>query len=151
MELAIDEQPLESLPMEMSRKAGSHIVQSLIRMYKDSLSAAIREYSSNALDSHIKAGNTAPIEVTLPTSENPNLVIKDYGVGLDRDGLGTFVLIGESTKQASPGETGKYGMGCKSALALAPYFTVLAVKDKVERFVKIGGTRTEKSALTSSK
>ena len=147
MELAIDEQPLESLPMEMSRKAGSHIVQSLIRMYKDSLSAAIREYSSNALDSHIKAGNTAPIEVTLPTSENPNLVIKDYGVGLDRDGLGTFVLIGESTKQASPGETGKYGMGCKSALALAPYFTVLAVKDKVERFVKIGENKDGKISL----
>ena len=58
------------------------IIDRLTDMYADRETAVIREYSCNALDAHIEAGVTAPIEVSTPGPMEPFLTIRDYGVGL---------------------------------------------------------------------
>ena len=54
--------------------------------------AVLREASTNAYDSHVKAGKAnVPIEVHLPTYSSPHLSINDFGIGLGF----AFYIIGE--------------------------------------------------------
>lgn len=47
----------------------SHIMGILrSQIYTDKLLAVIREYSTNARDANIEAGNGSPIDITLPIS-----------------------------------------------------------------------------------
>lgn len=124
--------------MQLSSKSDV-LIRSLIDMYKDSMEAVIREYAANALDSHIMAGQTRPIEVTLPSAYgNDCLIIRDYGVGLNEEGLRKYVHLGESSKDGDDSQTGIFGMGSKSGLSLASQFTVIAVQDGIKRVVTIG-------------
>jgi hypothetical protein len=105
------------------------VIERLISTYKNPYRAALREYTSNAYDEHLEAGVNRPIEVNLPTALSPVLSIRDYGRGLTRDELKGYGTIGKSTKRDSNETTGGFGMGSKSALAAAPQFTVVSVKD----------------------
>ena len=52
----------------------SHIMGILrSQIYSDKLLAVIREYSTNAADANIEAGNSNPIDVQLPTIAKPEL------------------------------------------------------------------------------
>lgn len=107
-----------------------HLMNQYIDLYKDKEMAVIREYACNALDSHVAAGNKAPIEVTLPTGEDPTLLIQDYGLGLGyKEIRDIFTKYGASTKRDSNEYTGALGLGCKAGLTYAPQFTMTAVKD----------------------
>lgn len=121
---------IEKIGMSIDATATAHIINLLTDLYSDPALAVIREYSTNALDSHIAAGNSAPIEITKPTYEQPNFVVQDYGVGLSRDDIANiYSMYGTSTKRDTDDETGMLGLGCKSALTYAMQFTVDAVKD----------------------
>lgn len=110
-----------------------HLANLLINLYSDPIMAVIREYSTNALDAHIAAGNTRPIEVTLPTFDSPEFIVQDYGVGLSVDDLrDVYSMYGRSTKRDSNDVVGQLGLGCKSGLTYCDAFTITAVKDGVK-------------------
>lgn len=102
----------------------------LSNLYSEPNVAVIREFSSNAIDSHIKAGQTQKVKVTLPTKDNPHLVIQDWGVGMSAETLlNDYLMYGYSDKKNSLDQKGSYGMGAKSAMAITSQFSVTAVKD----------------------
>lgn len=119
--------------MSIDKEAMAHIMSLLTDLYSDPQMAVIREYSSNALDSHIEAGNTDPIEVTLPTNFEPTLVIQDRGVGLNVDDMrDIYSLYGKSTKRGTNDAVGMLGLGCKSGLTYALSFSVVGIKNGVK-------------------
>lgn len=123
----------EKIAMGFHAESLQHLMNVLTRLYSDPVMAAIREYLTNAYDSHVEAGQTKPIEVFLPTAFRKSFVIQDYGVGLSKD---DFELIysqyGASTKRDSNDVVGMLGLGCKSALAYTNQFFVTGVKDGKE-------------------
>lgn len=120
----------ETVRCGLDPEGGAHLMRLLSDLYSDSAAAVLREYSVNALDSHIAAGNTGPVEVTLPSDLNPVLVVADHGTGLSRDDMiRVYSRYGASTKRDSNNQTGAFGLGSKSAFTLGQQFTVTAVKD----------------------
>lgn len=116
--------------MSIDSTAVNFLMSTLTDLYSNKPLAVIREYSTNALDSHIEAGNPDPILVSLPTSSNPVLTIQDFGVGLSHDDIEQiYSLYGASTKRDSNEVVGMLGLGCKSGLTLCDQFTLEAVKD----------------------
>ncbi len=113
-------------------------------LYSDAKAATYRELSTNALDSHIKAGNTNPIKVTLPTSINPTFIVSDEGTGLSPDDIrDIYSVFGASTKRDSEDETGMLGFGCKAPLAYALSFTLEAVKDNLRTIAMVTVDETD--------
>jgi hypothetical protein len=107
-----------------------HIMSILSNMYSDAPLAVLREYSCNARDSHIAAGQDLPIEVTLPSDLSPSLLIQDYGVGLSRDEIiNVYSKYGASTKRNTNDQVGAFGIGAKSAFTIGQQFIVTGVKD----------------------
>jgi len=94
--------------------------------YSNKELAPIREYSTNARDSHIQSGiPTRPIEITLPTQMEPELKIRDFGVGLSMMQMtDVYFKYWKSTKRNSNDVNGCLGIGAKSAFAYAPMYTV---------------------------
>lgn len=114
--------------------AGMGTVLSILsNMYSDGSLAVVREYSSNALDSHVEAGNPDPILITSPSHFNPVLTVQDFGTGLSRDEvLNVYAKYGASTKRNTDEQIGAFGIGAKSAFTVGTQFTVTAVKDGFE-------------------
>lgn len=108
-----------------------HLMTVLTNLYSNPRLAVIREYSTNAMDSHVAAGKPElPIKVTLPTREAPNFVVQDFGLGLSQEEVfEIYGAYGASTKRTSNDFTGQLGLGCKSALTYASQFVLTAVKD----------------------
>lgn len=106
------------------------VMQILSQMYTNAPLAVLREYSCNARDSHVAAGQARPIEVTLPSDMQPTLLIQDFGLGLSEEEALTFFLeYGESTKRDSDEQVGAFGIGSKSAFTMGHQFVVTAIKD----------------------
>ena len=105
----------------------AHII-SLLRdqIYSDKVMAVLREYGANARDANIQAGRgDLPIEVTLPTPEDPTFRIRDRGPGLSRDDvMNVYTQYGASSKRDSDEYVGMLGIGSKSAFAYADTFTI---------------------------
>lgn len=117
--------------MGVAKGALAEILNNQIEMYNKPYIAALREYTSNARDAHRAAGHTGPVYVELPSELSPNLIIRDYGVGLNEVDMELFGQFGESTKQTSNDDIGGFGLGSKSGLAIASRFTVSSVKDGI--------------------
>ena len=123
----------ENVRLGLDLSAAAHIIGVLTDLYSDPIAAVVREYSTNALDSHIEAGNSAPIEISLPTVANPFFKVRDFGLGLSIDGIrDTYALYGRSTKRDSDDVNGMLGLGCKSALTYATSFNIMSVHDGVK-------------------
>jgi hypothetical protein len=123
------------------------IIDRLTDLYSDRELACIREYSTNAVDAHVEAGITTPIEVTTPGPLSPFLTIKDFGVGLDVEDIRViYSQYGASTKRNSNAQTGALGLGCKSALSYTDQFTVTSVKDGVR--IQVVVSRDPKEGAT---
>lgn len=128
----------EDIKMTIDAAATAHIMSVLTNLYSDQELACLREYSTNALDSHIEAGQTRPIEVTLPSPLSSYLKIKDFGVGMNIDDLrDTYSKYGASTKRESDDYNGTLGLGSKSALTYTHQFTVISVKDGVKYHIAV--------------
>lgn len=124
----------EEIRLGLDLSAAAHLIGVLTDLYSDRVLAVVREYSTNARDSHIDAGNAdLPILVSLPTADNLFFSVQDFGLGLNVDDLTkVYSLYGNSTKRESDLVNGVLGLGCKSALTYAISFTVTAVKDGVK-------------------
>lgn len=124
--------------MKFDENSIAHIMSVLTDLYSDPAMAVIREYSTNAWDSHIAAGQQRPIEVILPAQFSPFFKVKDYGVGLSVDDISDiYSKYGASTKRGTNDQVGMLGLGCKSALTFAPQFTLVGIKNGVKATVAI--------------
>lgn len=121
--------------MVIDEDAVTLLMDRLINLYSDPYLAVVREYSTNAADSHAEAGVTEPIEVSLPSALNPNFVVKDHGVGMSPEDIDRiFRRWGASTKRNDMNQVGAFGFGGKAALTLSTgqQFTLSAVKDGIK-------------------
>lgn len=124
---------IKSHRMTIDEQSLAHVMNILTDMYEDSALAVIREYSTNAADSHAEAGNENPIRVTLPSDISPTFIVKDQGVGMDEETLTKyFSKYGWSSKRETDEQVGMLGIGCKAGLAFTKQFTVHTVKDGIE-------------------
>lgn len=111
-------------------------VQFMIKNYNKVELAVLREWVSNAYDSHRMAGQSKPVRVTIPSAFSNMLVVQDFGLGMSYDELvNGFGVILESTKDEDNEGIGGYGIGGKAALALADQFTVVSIKDGLKNIV----------------
>lgn len=112
---------------QISVRHSAHIM-SILRdqLYSDKVLAVLREYSANAWDAHREVGkNDVPIHVTLPTTLEPTLSIRDFGPGISHnDMFEIYAQYGESTKRTSNGQVGMLGIGSKSGFAYTDSFTI---------------------------
>lgn len=124
--------------MSFDQNSLAHLMSVLTDLYSDPESAVIREYSTNAWDSHVLAGITRPIEVSLPSALSPYFKVKDYGVGLSvTEVTELYSKYGASTKRDSNDFNGTLGLGGKSALTYTQQFTLIAVKNGVKTTVSV--------------
>lgn len=98
------------------------------QLYSDKPMAILREYCTNAQDSHAEAGcPERPIEVKLPSLLDMTLTIRDYGTGLSEDDIfEVFASYGESTKRDTNHQVGMLGIGSKSAFSYVSSFTIVS-------------------------
>jgi hypothetical protein len=128
----------QKIDMGIDKSAIQHIMSVLTDLYSDPAAAVVREYATNAIDSHIEAGYTGPVLVTMPTPLSSYLVIEDFGLGLSVDEINRiYSQYGASTKRDSNDVAGMLGLGCKSGLTYAAQFTVIGVKDGVKTTVVV--------------
>ena len=131
--------------MKFDENSIEHIMSVLTDLYSDPIAAVVREYSTNALDSHKASGQTRPVEVTLPSQFDPNFRVRDFGLGLSVDDVtNIYSQYGASTKRGTDAQTGMLGLGCKSGLTYADQFIINAVKNGVHVSVLV--SRTESGA-----
>lgn len=128
----------ERIAMQFDANSIAHIMSVLTDLYSDPAMAVIREYSTNAWDSHIAAGQTRPIEIETPGNMAPFFKVRDFGIGMSVDDIHEiYSKYGASTKRGTNEQVGMLGLGCKSALTFAPQFTLNAVKDGIRATVSI--------------
>jgi len=128
--------------MTFDENSITHLMSVLTDLYSNPTLAVIREYSTNAFDAHVAAGNPAPIEITLPDAMSNMLVIKDYGTGMTKDDITDhFSKYGWSSKRDNDDEVGMLGLGCKSGLTYTSQFTLVTTQDGIKNTVLV--TREE--------
>ena len=104
------------------------------KVYTDKVKACLRETWSNALDSHVAAGNPAKFKVTLPNTLEPAFTVRDYGVGMDHETvLGLYSELMATSKGDDNSQTGFLGIGSKSPLAVSDAFTVTCFDGTTQR------------------
>ncbi|MDE1940743.1 MAG: ATP-binding protein [Patescibacteria group bacterium] len=102
-------------------KVGAHIMHVLSGLYKNPIDAMVREYLTNMHDAVValgpeKAKTAKAGELHLPTVLSPELVFKDYGIGMSLDTVwNVYSQYGNSTKNESNNEVGGFGLGSKTA------------------------------------
>lgn len=128
----------EIVGMSVDANSLVHLMGVLTDMYSNLPAALVREYATNAIDSHSKVGSEEPIEIWTPNNLNPNLVIQDFGEGMNAEDIRTtYSLYGASTKRNTNDQSGCLGIGGKSALAYGSRsFVIEAVKDGVKTIAR---------------
>jgi hypothetical protein len=128
----------EDVAMSIDLSSMPHLMNILTDLYQDRILAIIRELSTNALDSHVDAGNSAPIEVETPGPLRPVFLVRDHGLGLDAGDVHRIISkYGASTKRGDNTAVGMLGLGCKSPLTYTDQFTIVGVKDGVKTTVSV--------------
>lgn len=134
--------------MTLDTNSLAHLMSVLTDLYSDPELAVIREYATNALDSHIASGNKDPIQVDLPTALRRVFVIRDFGLGMsETDVVENFSRYGYSSKRETDEQVGMLGLGCKSALTYSSQFTFIATKDNQQSTVLVTRDETGAGAL----
>lgn len=121
-----------SFKIKASGKAFKILSDSL---YTDKPRAILRELSCNAYDAHVAAKRPQePFLVKLPTSLDPSLVIRDYGIGLSHQDVITIATTYfESTKTESNDFVGALGLGSKSPFSYVDSYTITSYFNGVKR------------------
>lgn len=99
-------------------------------IYRDKISAPIRELICNAVDSHVAAKNNKPVIVHLPTELEPTFYVQDFGTGLsDKEINSLYTTYFDSNKTDSNDYTGALGLGSKSPFCYIDTFNVVSIKN----------------------
>jgi len=127
----------ESIGMSLDLDSAQILMQMLSKnLYSDDIGSAIRECTSNALDSHRRAGVDTPIIVSMKAASynNYEFCVEDFGIGLDADDVRDIISkYGKSTKRNSATELGMMGLGFKAPLAYSSSFYFVCRKEGMER------------------
>ncbi len=127
-------QDLDGVEFGISLENSAHIM-TILRdtLYSDKIKAVLREYSANAWDAHRMAGKASvPISITLPTTREPILKIRDFGAGLSKsDVYNVYTQYGASTKRDDNKVVGMLGIGSKSGFAYSDSFMISSYHDGV--------------------
>jgi hypothetical protein len=104
-------------------------------LYKDKITAILREISANGADAHTAAGiPERPIHVHLPTTLNPYLSIRDFGQGLSHKlMLKLYQTYFGSLKSETNDLIGGLGLGSKSPFSYTDSYTVISRSDNEKR------------------
>lgn len=104
------------------------------KIYSDKPRAVIREIACNALDAHLASGVTTPFKISVPSSLEPMLTIRDFGKGLSHaEIMGLYTTFFDSTKGETNDQIGGFGLGSKSPFAYTDAFTVVSIQQGVKR------------------
>lgn len=100
-------------------------------LYSNPIGSLIREYVSNAEDSHREAGIDDPILVTLNKNDyddNFFFSVQDFGVGISPDRFeDVFINLASSTKRESNTYIGMWGLGRLSGLSYSSQVNITSV------------------------
>jgi hypothetical protein len=121
--------------LNMDIDQDSAILQILLRtqLYSDPHGSAMREIASNSRDAHREVGCEKPIRIFFPSKSNPQIVFQDYGPGLSPERINNiYKTYFGSTKRGSNIQTGGFGLGSKSPLAITDTFGIVTVNDGVK-------------------
>lgn len=128
----------EDTKFSFDPKSLGKLINAVTRIYPNEHLAVMREYAANACDAHAAAGQTRPIEITLPRPSNPYLVFQDWGTGMTYAEIdATYGTYGMSTKEETDEEFGFFGLGSKCALNITDSFRLVSVKDGEKSVVLI--------------
>lgn len=102
-------------------------------IYSNKIRAMVRELCTNAYDIHKTSGTpNIPFEVSIPTSDSPMFVVRDFGTGLSEEQIfQIYTVYFESTKDGDNEAHGGYGLGSKSPLAYVDSFQIRSYQDGV--------------------
>lgn len=108
------------------------VLDAITNAYSSPAGASARELIFNAIDACVEAGG-GKVEVTLPTTLEPSLIVEDNGVGMDWDTLQTaYALYANSSKLDDMDTVGAKGLGAKAPLSFLPAFNITTAKDGTE-------------------
>lgn len=107
-------------------KASAQAFRLLVDQYRLPIRATVREIITNAVDIHIRTGQTRPIEITTPSIlNNFTFSVCDFGTGLSDDELDMYyATFFSSSKHDTEEETGELGLGCKCPLTYTDQFFI---------------------------
>lgn len=120
----------------MSLKVGPEIFAILTKnLYANPALAALSEAGQNAYDSHKRAGRAdEAFNVQLPSYFDPRLVIRDYGIGMTHDFiLNDYCVAGQSSKSNDAAQSGGFGIGRLSGLALSTTYNISCYNGESKR------------------
>jgi hypothetical protein len=94
-------------------------------IYTHKVRAVIREISCNAHDAHVAANSNKNFDVHLPTSLESWFSVRDYGTGLDEEGvMSLYTTYFYSNKDKSNDFIGGMGIGSKAFYCITDTATV---------------------------
>lgn len=98
-------------------------------IYSNPLRMMLQEIMTNARDANIEADRgTEPINITLPTKFDSNIIISDHGIGISPERMcDIFINYGSSTKRNTNRQSGGFGIGAKTPFAYSNTFQVNTV------------------------
>ena len=140
MKFVAEKSPTIAVGMEKSSAYHFEFNETMFRMlssttYSDPIRAVIRELACNSSDAHEMAGTQDKrFEVHLPTTHEPEFIIRDYGTGMDAKEIDDlFTMYGGSNKRNDNRTIGALGIGSKSPYAYTQMFNIITTKNGVTR------------------
>lgn len=115
-----------------SAKAFSLLVGGL---YSQKIAAIVRELATNAMDSHIAAGNPdVPFLAHLPNDLEPFFAVRDtHGTGMSPDFVATkYSCFFMSDKTETNEQSGCFGLGSKTPFAYTDSYTLTSIHNGVK-------------------
>lgn len=127
----------ESIVMTLDMESAQVLMQMLSKnLYSDAIGSTIREVTSNALDSHRRAGVDKPIIVSFKPNKDSNyeFSVEDFGIGLDDEDIRSIISkYGKSLAREEEYALGLMGLGFKAPLAYTSSFIFITRKNGMER------------------
>lgn len=122
----------QEMAINMTAAAFNAILE---KLYNDPLSSTIREVTTNAIEAQILSKTNKKILFQVPSALEPNMIIRDFGTGLDDKEINKYLNCLFSTSKSGSNELpGGYGSGSKSPLALVDSFNIVSYKDGISYF-----------------
>lgn len=104
----------------------------LEKLYSNPLAAVFRELTTNAVEAHMVANTNKKIKIQIPSQLFPEIVFRDYGIGLNDVEINKYLnCLFSTTKDKTDQFPGGFGLGSKSPLALVDSFNLTSYKDGI--------------------
>lgn len=107
-------------------------------LYKDKITAIIRELYSNGIDAQRTKKDAPPCLIHLPNSFEPYFSIRDYGISMSHEKIMTvYSTFFDSDKTDNNDDIGGLGLGAKTPLSYCELYTVTSYKNGIQNIYNI--------------